>query len=135
MEPGKIAIAPGKELDLRLLAEPEDAEAEEAHQIHADAGRQAKQRSPQVALAVDAFNGRHANVEDEKRHGKGEEPVAQSRQAFQALAGDPVVGGCHGRQSSPGTLLTQASFHLWEDRCVPPRMTPLDADGRTRGTR
>lgn len=92
MHPCKAAVGAGEVVELRLLADPENAESEEAHHVHDQWRSERDQRVQEVAFGVDRFRGGDAEVEDEQRHGHAEDAVAESGQALEALAGDLVVG-------------------------------------------
>ncbi len=96
MNPGEVAVGAREVVELRLLPGPEDAESEEAHQIHDEARCQPGDRAAQRGLAVNAAGVGNADVENEERHRDGEEPVAQRGKTFEALARDPVVERAHG---------------------------------------
>ncbi|HEY6369787.1 MAG TPA: hypothetical protein VIX37_04355 [Candidatus Sulfotelmatobacter sp.] len=45
---------------------------------------------PELALGVNGFAARDAKIEYEKRHGDGEDAIAEGGQAFDALSGNAV---------------------------------------------
>jgi hypothetical protein len=56
----------------------------------------------EIVLGVDGFGGGDAEVEDEQRHGDGEDAVAEGGDAFHALTGNTVVEGVHPTKFSIG---------------------------------
>src|SRR5579871_1317044 len=91
MDPGEVAIAALAMIELRLLAVPEDAERHEARQIHGKARREAGERQPEFALAVDAGGFGHADVDDEHGKGKSEDAVAEAGEPVEAASGEAVI--------------------------------------------
>ena len=85
-------------VQLRLLSDPKNAERHETHQVHDESGSERDEAMPQVMFVVNGFESGDAQVEDEKRHGKGENAVAQCGQALDALPGNLVIRS-HGKQA------------------------------------
>ena len=55
---------------------------------------------PEIALGVNGFGGRDAEVEYEQGHGNGEDAVAKGSEALDALSGNTVVEGVHRKEFS-----------------------------------
>jgi hypothetical protein len=96
MDPGEAYVRTFQMIQLRLLADPENAEGEKAHEIDEDIGSKAEQRVKEVAIAMDDFGGGQAEVDGEKGHGDGENAVTQSGEALHAVTGETVVRGIRG---------------------------------------
>jgi len=95
VNPGEIAVGAGELIELRLLADPEDANGHYAHQKEKQPGRECDQHVPQIALGVHRVVGGNAEIEHEQCHGHGEDAVAEGGQAFDALSGNAVVKRVH----------------------------------------
>lgn len=100
MNPGEIAVGTGKVVELGLLADSEDAKGHHAHQEDQQAWRERNQRVPKIALGVDRFGSRHAQVEHEQGHGHREDAVAEGCETLHALSGNTVVKGWHRTETS-----------------------------------
>ena len=50
---------------------------------------------PQLSLAVDHFAGRHVEIQNQQRHGHGEDAVAERREPLQTLTCNLVVRRGH----------------------------------------
>ena len=95
VDPGQIAVGAGEIVELGLLADPEDAVGHDAHHENDEAWRENNESMAEVVLGVDSFGGGDAKVEHEQGHGNGEDSVAESGDAFDALACNAVVEGWH----------------------------------------
>src|SRR5438477_11936365 len=103
MNPCEVAIAASEMVELRLLADPKNAEGQKTHQIGEEARSKLDQSVPQNRLGlnrptqpqglldVNRFAHRDVQVEHKQRHRDGEDPVAQGGKSFQILARDTVV--------------------------------------------
>ena len=95
MQPGEVAVHGRKARELRLLSEPEDAERHEAHEPGRRGRRERHQRRRELAFAVNVGGFGRMDLEDEQRHGDGEDAVAERADATKIGAGDGVVVGGH----------------------------------------
>src|SRR2546421_12330010 len=95
MDPREMAIAAREAVELRLLADPENAERQKTHEIGDEARQKLDQSAPQAELVCNRPTRRYAQVQDEQRHRNGEEPIAQGGQSFHTLARDKVVNRAH----------------------------------------
>ena len=95
MHPGKAALRALQIIQLRLLADPENAEREKTHQVHQQPRRNRNQAMPKIALAMDGFNRGRAQIKHKQRHGDGKDAVTQGGKPLHALAGDPIVSSVH----------------------------------------
>src|SRR6266852_9123653 len=98
MDPREPVVAPRKEVELGLLAGPENTQRQEAHQVREQMraqwherlpdrglGRQGP-RSPDRLLRMRWYaNVRDDDVEHQQCHRDGEDPVAQRRKTPQVL--------------------------------------------------
>src|SRR6266568_1389844 len=109
MNPGEIAIASRELIELRLLADPENAQRQKTHEI----GEQAWQNvnldqsvpqnllglkrpiRPHRLLHLNCIIHRDVKVEHKQRHRHSEDSVAQGSKSLQTLASDTVVIGFH----------------------------------------
>lgn len=98
MNPDEIAVGAGELVELRLLANPEDAQGHDTHQKNDQTRRKSGENVPQIALRVDAVVGGDAKIEHEQGHGEREDAFAESGQALDALAGNTVVEEVHPRR-------------------------------------
>jgi len=99
VNPGEVAIGAGNVVELGLLTVPEDAEGEEAHEVHEELRDEGHEGEPEAALGVDGLAEWRVEIEDEEGHGDGEDSVAEGGEALEVLVGDPVIEGGHGRRS------------------------------------
>lgn len=83
-------------IQLRLLPDPKNTERHEAHRVHDDLWGKGGQRTPKLVFAVNRLPSRQPEIESEQSHGHGKNTIAQSGQAFDTLARDPIVGASHG---------------------------------------
>jgi hypothetical protein len=88
-------VRAGEAIELRLLPVPENTQRQEAHQVGSKLRRHGAQRAPQVLLGVNGRARGGVQVESRQRHRHREYAVAQGRETFHALAGDPVVYRFH----------------------------------------
>lgn len=95
MNPREIAVRAREVSELRFLANPEDAEGDEAHEIREQARREEEDGVPEIAFSVDGFGGGDAEVENEQSHRKGENSVAESGETLDASSRVAIVIG-HG---------------------------------------
>ncbi len=102
MDPGEIAVGAGEVVELGLLADPEDAVGHDAHEEDEQARGECDEDAAKVVLRVDGFGGGDAQVEDEERHGYGEDAVAKGGDALHTLTCNAVVQGVHPREFSIG---------------------------------
>ena len=58
-------------------------------------GRRAGEGVPQLALAMDHFARRHVEIQNQQRHGDGEDAVAESRKPLQTLPCNLVIRSGH----------------------------------------
>ncbi len=91
-----MAITVGKGVQLCLLAIPENSQCHEAHDVADELGRGPGECAPQLALAVDHLAGGHVEIQNQQRHGHGEDAVAERRKPLQTLTGNLVVRSGHG---------------------------------------
>ena len=96
VDPGEAHVRTFQMIELRLLADPENAESEKAHKIDEDVGSKAEQGVKKVAIAVDDFGGGEAKVDGEQSHGDGEDAVTECGESLHTVAGEAVVRGIHG---------------------------------------
>lgn len=100
MNPGEIAVGAGEVVELSLLADPEDAVGHDTHEKDDEARGENDKGIAEVVLGVDGLGGGNVEVEDEQRHGDGEDAVAEGGHAFDALSCNTVVEGWHPREFS-----------------------------------
>lgn len=100
MNPGEVSVGAGDVVELRLLADPENAVGHDAHQKNQNSRREHDQVLPEIALGVDSFGGRDPEIEHEQRHGYGEDAVAERGEALHAFSCNLVVQRVHRRESS-----------------------------------
>lgn len=91
VNPGEIAVGAGELVELRLLADPEDAVRHHAHQKDEKTRRKNDKGVPEIAFGVNGFTGWDVQVEHEQGHGHGEDAVAEGGEAFDTLPGNTVV--------------------------------------------
>src|SRR5258708_38060040 len=92
MDPRGMSIDAGEIVQLCLLAVPEDAKRQEAHEVRNQLGRHPGQHAPEVFLAMDSFSDRSVKIEDEQRHRHGENPVTQCGESLDVVTGAAVFG-------------------------------------------
>jgi hypothetical protein len=102
VDPGEIAVGAGEVVELRLLPDPEDPVGHDAHQKDKQARGEREQQAAEIVLGVDGFGGGDAQVEDQQRHGDGEDAVAEGGDALHTLPCNAVVEGTHPREFSIG---------------------------------
>jgi len=95
MNPGKVAVGAREVVELRLLAVPENAEGEEAHEVHDQPRRESDERGGEPVLGMDGFARGDTQVKHQERHGEGEKAIAQSGKAIEVLVGDLVIERRH----------------------------------------
>src|SRR3984885_16325416 len=100
MDPGEMAIAVGKRVELCLLAIPENSQGHEAQHVADQLGRGFRQGVPKLPLAVNQLARRHMEIQYQQRHGYGEEAVTEGREPLQASTGNLVVRRRHFRVSN-----------------------------------
>lgn len=105
MDPGEIAVGTGEEVELGLLADPENAIGHDAHEVDKQTRRKRDENAAEVVLRVDRGGGGDAKVEDQEGHGYGEDAVAEGGEAFDALTGNAVVERMHPTEFSTGGVL------------------------------
>ncbi len=91
VDPGKAAVGAGEVVELRLLANPENTKRDKAHQVRDELGSETAQSGAKFRATVNGFAGRNAQIKHQKRHGDGEDSVAQSGETLHALAGNGVI--------------------------------------------
>src|SRR5215472_11787488 len=97
MNPCKIPVGTGKMVELGLLADPEDAECHHAHEKNQEPGGQGQQNAAEVMFRMDEVRSRYPEIEDQQRHGDGEDSITQRSQALDTLSGNTVVERRHRR--------------------------------------
>src|SRR5271156_733669 len=95
VDPGEVAVGAGEVVELGLLADPEDAVGQNAHQKNQQTRGERDEDAAEVVLGVNGFGGGDAKVEDEQGHGHGEDSVAEGSDALDALSGNAVVESVH----------------------------------------
>jgi len=100
VNPGEIAVGAGEVIELRLLADPEDAVGHDAHQKDDEARGENDESLPEIALREDRVPRGDAEVEDEESHGHGKDAVAERGETFDALSGNTIVEGWHRKEFS-----------------------------------
>jgi hypothetical protein len=100
VNPGEIAVGAGELVELRLLTDPEDTVGHYTHQKNDKTRRKGDEGAPEIVLGVNGFGGGDTEIEREQRHGHGENAVAESGEAFDALSGNTVVEGVHRKEFS-----------------------------------
>lgn len=96
MDPTQVTIRAGQMVELRLLAHPENAECQKAHEIRDELRRKRDEDAPQVVFTMNSLGGGHSEVEHQERHRHGKNAIAQGRETFNALTGDFIVRELHG---------------------------------------
>jgi len=79
-------------VELRLLANPENSQRQEAHKVGQQSRQKNPKRAPEIVFAVNGSGGGKAKVQNHQRHGDGENAVAERGQALDALTRNAVVG-------------------------------------------
>ena len=99
VNPREVAVGAGELVELRLLADPEDAVRHDAHQKYDETGREHDQGMPEVMLGMNGFAGGDAEVKHEKGHGYGEDAVAEGSETLDIFSCNAVVERVHQRES------------------------------------
>lgn len=102
VDPGKVAVGTREVVELSLLADPEDAIGHDAHEKDEQARRHGDEQVAKVVLGVNGFGGGDTQVEDQQRHGDGEDTVAEDGDALHTLTCNAIVEGVHPREFSIG---------------------------------
>ena len=117
MEPGKVAVRTVELAELRLLAEPEDAERQKAEQPRQEPWRRGRERMEEFGLRVDVGWLGGVKVEHQNGRRDGEKAVAQRRDAADLAAGQSVVVGLHRRdhrlQARSGSIRPIGEAAAW----------------------
>lgn len=95
VNPGKANIGTAQVIELRLLTHPENSQSKKTHEVDENLRREGKEFVAEFVLVVDQFGRGDTEVDGKKGHGHAENAVAQSGEAFDALAGNAVVGSDH----------------------------------------
>ncbi len=82
------------------MADPKDAIRHHAHQKDEKSRRQHDECVPEIVLGVNRFASRDAQIEYEKRHGNGEDTVAEGGEASHTFSSNMVVERMHQREFS-----------------------------------
>ena len=92
---GQVTVGALEMIELRLLADPENAERQEAQHIGEHAGREVHERAKQGRVIGNAMRFGDMDLQHDERHGNGKEPVAQSCDALDAATRKGVIEFCH----------------------------------------
>src|SRR5438034_1133665 len=90
-DPRVVAVGALELAQLRLLADPEDAEGQEAHEVGDQVRHQVDERRREAPRLPDVRGGGHGEGQHEQRHAHGEDAVGKGAQPFRVAAGDLVV--------------------------------------------
>jgi hypothetical protein len=90
------AVAAFEMIELRLLADPKNAERQKAHEIDEHARRQRDHRPPKPGFAMDGGFGGRVQIEHQQRHRHGKDAVADGGEPFDALPGEEIIAVEHG---------------------------------------
>jgi hypothetical protein len=95
MQPCEVAVRAFELVELRLLAEPEDAERQQAEQPGQKPRRGGRECVEEFGLGVNVRWLRRVKVEHQNGRRDGEETVAERRYAADLAAGQSVVVRLH----------------------------------------
>jgi hypothetical protein len=87
MQPCEVAVRAFELVELRLLAEPEDAERQQAEQPGQKPRRRGCQRTKEFGLGVDVGGFGRVKVEHQNGRRNGEKAIAERRNAAHLAAG------------------------------------------------
>ncbi len=99
MQPGQIAVGMFDVIKVGLLSHPENAKRHQAEQPGDDAGAERREPGPKLRLRMNVELVGNVNLEDQHRHRKSKNAVAERGDAAKVLSGDAIVKG-HGASSS-----------------------------------
>ena len=91
MNPGEVAVCAREEVELRLLTHPKNAERHKGHRIGNETRQLSDEGCAQIAFSLDHARDRHVQVQDQQRHRKRKEAVAERRKTVQVLAREEVI--------------------------------------------
>jgi hypothetical protein len=95
VDPREAAVRAFDVVELGLLAHPENAERNEAHQVNEQLRKQMHEGAAQIGFTVNELFCRHMKFEEKQSHGHAEDAIAQRSEALDTLAGDLVVRDAH----------------------------------------
>ena len=108
MNPGEVTVAAAELAELGLLANPEDSQRQEAHQVGEQVRRERAQHIPDRVLGgqragrpqrpgrMERIAGPHRKTEHQQRQRHREDAIAECGQALQAHARYVTVADRHG---------------------------------------
>jgi hypothetical protein len=76
MNPGELPLGTLEMIQLSLLSDPENAQRQEAHQVNEKLGSKRKERTPQIAFAMDQLACWNMKFQQKQCHGNRENAVA-----------------------------------------------------------
>jgi len=91
MDPGQVARALADVIELGLLARPEDAQGEEAHQVGHPLGAKSAKREQKIAFRTHLGGGGNVDVQHQQGHRHGEDAIAYRGQPVEVAALDAVI--------------------------------------------
>src|SRR3984893_18553536 len=86
VNPREVAVGACELIELRLLADPEDAVGHHAHQEDKNARGEHNQDAPEIALGVNGFPGGDVKVKHKQGHGHRKDAIAEGGEALYALS-------------------------------------------------
>src|ERR1700677_5301897 len=87
MQPGEVAIRTGELAELRLLANPEDAQRQAAQEPWQESRRRGRKRVEEFSLRVDIGCFGRVKVEHQNRRRNGENAIAERRDTADLFTG------------------------------------------------
>src|SRR5438105_7558678 len=100
LEPRVVAVTSREEIELRALANPEDAEGHETHRVNQHIRAKPQQRLPEISLGGPRIQGWYRKPQDEQGHPDSEDAVRYSSEAVdirarQLVEAAPARGQIH----------------------------------------
>src|SRR5947208_2084870 len=86
LEPRVVAVTSREEIELRALANPEDAEGHETHRVNQHIRAKPQQRLPEISLGGPRIQGWYRKPQDEQGHPDSEDAVRYSSEAVDVRA-------------------------------------------------
>ncbi len=98
LEPGQIPVGAAEQVQLCLLAVPENPQGEETEEVRHEARAKTEERIPEVLLRANGAGIGHVDLEDDEGHGYSEDTIGEPRDPLETPArGRLVIGKAHGR--------------------------------------
>ena len=93
VDPGVVAVCPLQLAQLGLLADPEDAEREKAHEVGDHRRRDVAQLVKEITFAVNSIHGRNRQSQHQEGHADRKDSVGDGGQPVEARPRQLVVVG------------------------------------------